>query len=535
DRPRLTPMAVDYDTVGDFYERLSRKLQHFVAAHGEDAAFCGDPGLQLTEAEVQLSGARKVICSKTALAAFKAIIEQGEGAPEDTEGSNYQLFLCIQRELHELKAKNPAFEPAFPAAVNPVLRRPTVPTGRIWIEDEEAATTVDVANTSYMLMLRMLAHSYMLSPQTAEKSLMVDISLGLMRAMTFLGERAARLPAGGADVQCNAGMSFTALRDAAALPPGAAARRFFSERLNELSEATRKLDQTDPRVASAARYFDALVKRGEKGFAQASREAAAGGLKQVAVPASTSVPARAKPQDLAHDLTVGHDATALHNGRPVPQQTKVDGIETVEGKDLTVIYEAKKCMHSRFCVTKAPKTFLANVAGPWIFPDDTETDELIEIAHECVSGAIRYRRKDGKHDELPPPVNLASVREGGPYAFRAELLLDGEPVPFRATLCRCGASKNKPFCDSSHHEVGFSASGEPATVAPTDMLPVRDGPLRIDPQLDGPLQVRGNLEILSGTGRMVSRITSARLCRCGGSNTKPFCDGTHARNGFKSE
>jgi CDGSH-type Zn-finger protein len=101
-------------------------------------------------------------------------------------------------------------------------------------------------------------------------------------------------------------------------------------------------------------------------------------------------------------------------------------------------------------------------------------------------------------------------------------------------LCRCGASKNKPFCDGSHHEVGFSASGEPLT-GKADMLAVRDGPLAIDPQTDGPLQVRGNLEITSGTGRVVARVTQTRLCRCGHSNNKPFCDGSHARAGFKSE
>ncbi|HUA87991.1 MAG TPA: CDGSH iron-sulfur domain-containing protein, partial [Steroidobacteraceae bacterium] len=119
------------------------------------------------------------------------------------------------------------------------------------------------------------------------------------------------------------------------------------------------------------------------------------------------------------------------------------------------------------------------------------------------------------------------------YALRAALVIDGEPAGYRATLCRCGASKNKPFCDGSHHQSGFSASGEPASGA-TDMLPVRDGPLAVDPQPDGPLKLRGNLEIISGTGRVVARVTSANLCRCGGSASKPFCDGTHARIGFKS-
>jgi CDGSH-type Zn-finger protein len=46
--------------------------------------------------------------------------------------------------------------------------------------------------------------------------------------------------------------------------------------------------------------------------------------------------------------------------------------------------------------------------------------------------------------------------------------------------------------------------------------------------------VRGNLEITSGTGRVAARLKQARLCRCGGSANKPFCDGTHARNGFRS-
>jgi CDGSH-type Zn-finger protein len=114
------------------------------------------------------------------------------------------------------------------------------------------------------------------------------------------------------------------------------------------------------------------------------------------------------------------------------------------------------------------------------------------------------------------------------------LVLDGAPAGFRATLCRCGASRNKPFCDGSHHEVGFDATGEPTTTEATEMLSPRDGPLAINPQTDGPLMVQGALEITSGTGRVVSRVTSARLCRCGASATKPFCDGSHARVGFRS-
>jgi CDGSH-type Zn-finger protein len=135
-------------------------------------------------------------------------------------------------------------------------------------------------------------------------------------------------------------------------------------------------------------------------------------------------------------------------------------------------------------VTWGPKVFIANVKGPWINPDAMPTDALTEIAHVCVSGAIRYKRKDGQPDEPVPAVNLISVRENGPYALRANLQLDGAPAAsYRLTLCRCGASKNKPFCDGSHNEIKFAATGEPAT-GKADMLPVRDGTLAIDPQVD---------------------------------------------------
>jgi len=509
DRVRLTPMALDYDTVGAFYETLGKQLSAFVAHHGEDAAFVGDPALQLSAAELTLAGAQPVVCKKTALAALATIVAQGEGAPEHSADSHYQKFLSIRAELAALKAQNPHFEPAFPAAHNPVLRPPLGRPGRVWLEHEEAAETVDLANSAYALMLRLLAFSYLTPRPALEKGLAIDLALGLMRAVTHWAERAARLPAGPSNPGCNAGMSFTALRDAAALPPGASARRFFSERLQELADAAQKLSANgDPRTVKAARIASELAARATRDFASAAETASL-------------------PPPSSHANGTG----SAHVAPPAP--TSVDGVDSIEAKDMTLIYEGKKCIHSRFCVTGAPQVFLANVAGPWIHPDAMPVDSLVEIAHACPSGAIRYRRKDGKADESAPPVNLLATREAGPYAVRGDLRIAGQAVGFRATLCRCGASKNKPYCDGSHHAIGFSASGEPAT-GKADMLEVRDGPLAIEPQTDGPLQVRGNLEITSGTGRVVARLVQARLCRCGGSSNKPFCDGTHARIGFKS-
>jgi CDGSH-type Zn-finger protein/uncharacterized Fe-S cluster protein YjdI len=516
---RLIPMGLNYDTVGDFYTALSKGLRDIVDRWGEDSAFDGDPSLQMSPNEIDLMGAKPVICSKTALAAFDAIVLQGEGAPSDSVGSHYQKFVGIRTEYERLLQKNPSFVPAFPAATNPVLRRPPRPEGRVWLENPDAIAVVDLANAAYGLMTRLLAYSYALHGPSAEKALSVDLAICLMRSIVPLAERAARLPAGPSNPGCHAGMSFTVLRDSAAFPPGRAARRYFVERFGQLSDVAESLRSSgDARAIAAADLLASLAKRAARGFdlskpapsvtvassVQSSNGVASAGIAQAAAGAQAATVSAAPP-----------------------------GVETAQGQKLELLFETKRCIHARFCVTGAPDVFLANVQGAWIHPDAMEVERVVEVAHACPSGAIQYHRLDGVHDETAPPVNLASIREAGPYAFRGQLQIDGDPVGFRATLCRCGASKNKPFCDGSHHNVGFSATGEPPS-GKTDMLPVRDGLLAIEPEVNGPLAVRGNLEITSGTGRVVARVMTARLCRCGGSANKPFCDGTHAKIGFKS-
>jgi CDGSH-type Zn-finger protein/uncharacterized Fe-S cluster protein YjdI len=197
-------------------------------------------------------------------------------------------------------------------------------------------------------------------------------------------------------------------------------------------------------------------------------------------------------------------------------------------------FETKRCIHARHCVLGAPDVFLANVKGPWLHPDAIAVEELVAVAHNCPSGAITYQRSDGGPQEHDPAVNVIRIRENGPYAVHAQIALEGHDRLFRATLCRCGGSKNKPFCDGSHIALKFIASGEPAT-QPSPPLAQRNGPLAITPLTNGPLGIAGNVEICAGTGRTVARVQEARLCRCGGSANKPFCDGTHLRIGFKSD
>ena len=209
------------------------------------------------------------------------------------------------------------------------------------------------------------------------------------------------------------------------------------------------------------------------------------------------------------------------------------GIEEIRGSKVVIRFDGSKCIHSRHCVLDRPDVFVPNVEGEWIHPDHATPDGVAEIARNCPSGAITFERLDGGANEAPPQVNVVRVRENGPLAFHADMEVGGHGHALRATLCRCGASRNKPFCDGSHGKVAFSASGEPATQQ-SALLAMRGGPLTIEPRTDGPLKVIGPLEVCSGTGRTVTRSNENFLCRCGGSANKPFCDGTHRKNGFKS-
>jgi CDGSH-type Zn-finger protein/uncharacterized Fe-S cluster protein YjdI len=207
------------------------------------------------------------------------------------------------------------------------------------------------------------------------------------------------------------------------------------------------------------------------------------------------------------------------------------GVETVAGKLVTIEFHGQLCVHARRCVLSQPTVFKANVEGAWIDPDAASAEALEYVALNCPSGAIRVSRHDGGPDETSPKVNTISVRENGPLAISAEIVLAGAPIGTRATLCRCGESKNKPYCDGSHVAAAFAATGEPTT-ATSAALAKRDGALTITPYPNGPLGVAGPVEIISGTGRTVNRVERTALCRCGHSANKPYCDGAHAKVGF---
>ena len=111
---RLTPMGIDYGTVGEFYGAIGEGLRGLVQRSGESTAFCGDPALQLSEQEIDLPGARRVVCLKTALAAFDSIVRQGEGAPDHSAGSHFDRFSAMRTEYQALLCGKPGIRTESP-------------------------------------------------------------------------------------------------------------------------------------------------------------------------------------------------------------------------------------------------------------------------------------------------------------------------------------------------------------------------------------------------------------------------------------
>ena len=208
--------------------------------------------------------------------------------------------------------------------------------------------------------------------------------------------------------------------------------------------------------------------------------------------------------------------------------------EVIRGRTAIIEFDAQKCIHSRHCVLDRPDVFVPNVEGEWIHPDAATADEVVALARNCPSGAIVAQRLDGGREESAPIVNTVRVLENGPLAVRAELSVRGARAGLRATLCRCGQSRRKPYCDGSHATAGFTATGEPPA-RESAPLPTRSGHLEVSPVPNGPLKLQGPMEVVSGTGHTIHRAAELYFCRCGHSKAKPYCDGSHKAIGFVAD
>ena len=208
-----------------------------------------------------------------------------------------------------------------------------------------------------------------------------------------------------------------------------------------------------------------------------------------------------------------------------------------EGQAITIRFEPGRCIHAEECVKGAPGVFDAN-RQPWVDPDGGEVDHVAAVVMRCPTGALQFERQDGGWAESPADLPRARVVEDGPVYLTGNISLsDGEGTTreeTRLALCRCGASKNKPFCDNSHIDAGFKDPGQVERTGDGLDDDHEAGALELAPAPDGPVVFTGTVLIQNDRGEACQVKSTGAFCRCGNSRNKPFCDGSHRAAGFTS-
>lgn len=135
-----------------------------------------------------------------------------------------------------------------------------------------------------------------------------------------------------------------------------------------------------------------------------------------------------------------------------------DRAQAYVGTGVIVRDDRSICTHAGFCGTAATNVWK-------MVPDTARTDirsQVIAMVERCPSGALTYTVGSHEGSVEPPLATVVSVVPDGPLFVSGGVPVtrsDGailEPRN-RVTLCRCGQSKNKPLCDGSHVDVGFSS------------------------------------------------------------------------------
>ncbi len=212
-------------------------------------------------------------------------------------------------------------------------------------------------------------------------------------------------------------------------------------------------------------------------------------------------------------------------------------IREYQGDGIVVTWDAKRCINAKECVKGLPAVFDEN-KRPWIQPAGASPDELADVTVRCPSGALHFAQSNSGLVESPPEANIVVPVVDGPVYVHGDLKIspsDGETLrETRVALCRCGTSENKPYCDNSHLKIQFQAPDRSSYPENESTHVETGGALEVTPFPEGPNLLHGNFEIRSADGWSRHHASKTALCRSGGSQNKPFCDGIHKTIGVSA-
>lgn len=439
ERPGATdavPEDENYATIGQFYRAIEDALGRLSAELGEEALFSGDPARQVTDA-LYYGGAGRIIAVSDLASAQKAIreiVSQGEGTdyqsifdgdkdmfhPERDEIAHYFRFgqLLLGRAFR--RGDTPSSGPSgAPVSVDwsAVHAMPVNPKSADYPPGSRTRDAMDCFNSAYCSLLQLLERTFNGLPMLLKcatgtmyglKQWMIDLM-----AMDFDG------------TSTHAGPSFEWVPPEERVFPG-----------------------TQIWVLPRGPY----VMRGDIDLFDAEGKLRKHGGVGVLCRCGGS---RTKPFCDGTHARIGFEGTESADHGLMADRRKA--YPTADG---AIVYDDRtRCAHFGQCTRRCPEAFGVSDDN-FVDPTAASTEELQSVAAGCPSGALTFAPagstaplEDHQEPSIHPIVDGPYRVRGGIEVFGA----DGAPYEIRErqTLCRCGQSRNKPFCDGSHWSSGF--------------------------------------------------------------------------------
>jgi CDGSH-type Zn-finger protein len=488
----IEPFDVDFRTIGEFYKKIETAFDTI----NPERLFIGDPEDQARPGYLDLP--RKLIQVHDAASAHRAverIIEQGEGNLRHHADAHFYVFHKIHEEYEQLadraKAEGRVFEPFRNMISNPVTRVVGPVDGLHRITDPSSRELAEIFNSVYELMLMMLTRFFAHGGETEEQLRL--LSRGTLRMMASglrpLGEALARMAAGPLNPGMAAGPPFGITQNVRLLSHRKAAWILFLERLYDLSrrltilaKETTLPQQVQEAAAALESVAEHLTPFIPPQFAQAVREDCDGRASRTTIRPEMDGPyivrnlrkltnSKGKSLDVRPILALcrcggshfkpycdGTHAQINFCSIKKPDRT-ADRLDTYETEDITVLDNRGTCAHFGNCTDHLPQVFHAS-GEPFVTPKGGAPDRIEAIVKECPSGALGFIKDGARYQGEEREAEIV-VAHNQSYWVRGGIELEGEPRNQGASLehyalCRCGHSKNKPFCDGSHYYAGFN-------------------------------------------------------------------------------
>ncbi len=502
DSVSFEPFDIDFSTVGEFYHKIESGFH----AIPEEELFIGPPEAQANARYVDLNGELTAVIDRaSACAAIELIVEQGEAPSSAHPDAHFVVFDTIRREyaaaLSQAEQTGIPFAPVRPVVPNPMTRFYDDTSGGTIIRDPVTHSVADLFNIAYDTMLLMLLRFFAHTEETEHE--LEHLSRATLRLMTTvlrpLGEVLAKMPVDSTGLPGQtAGPGFGYNRDVQLLSHQRSAWVFFGERLRELAaiatelrlqasvpaeigEAAAALQDLAVQFAPGHGRYSAASQVAELAAVEAEQQCAircipngpyvVTNLARLRNSKGESLPVR--PQ-MALCRCGGSankpfcDGTHARNGfTSAKQPDRVpDRCDTYIGSQVTVLDNRGICAHSGFCSDNLAAVFRLN-QDPWIDPNGATMEEVITAVKACPSGALSYAIDgiEGRAEVDQVREATITVSKDGPYRITGSIPLQDEQgaETSRAqcsslehySLCRCGQSKNKPFCSGMHWYCNF--------------------------------------------------------------------------------